>query len=122
MLNQPYERQAATVDDGHFQVVDLDECVIDSHGVKDAQQMLGRGDQNALLHEACGIAYAGDITPTRWNQKPFEICANEDQTGGGRGGEDSNIDFDSAVKTYSGGFDGPLNGCLEAHGDRGNTL
>ena len=122
MLNQPYERQAATVDDGHFQVVDLDECVVDSHGVKDAQQMLGRGDQYALLHQACRVAYAGDIPPTGWDREAFEVCANEDKAGGGRGGEDSNIDFDSAVKTYSGGFHGPLNGCLKEHGDGMNTF
>ena len=106
-----HEGQAAAVQDGHFEVVDLHVDVVDAHGVEDAQQVLGGGDQDALAHQAGGVADARHVPPTGGNREgvqAIEIGPQEDDAGGNRRGKNANVHGDAGVKADSGGFDRAL--------------
>src|SRR5579871_608955 len=63
LLNELQERQAAAIQDRHFQVVDFNVGVVDPAAIKYAEQVLGGRNQNAFSHQAGGVADAGDMTP-----------------------------------------------------------
>ena len=54
--------------------------------------MLGGGDQDALLHQACGVADAGDVAAYRLDLKAVEVNAAEDNAGVRRSRENSQLD------------------------------
>ena len=112
-LDQPHERQPAAIQDRHFQVVDLDEGVVDSHGVEHAQQVLGGGDQHALAHQAGGVADARHVPPTGGDREVVQIGAHEDDAGGGGSGKDPDVYGNAAVKPDAAGFDRALHGSLK---------
>ena len=51
--------------------------IVDAHAVENAQQMLGRGDQNALPHQAGGVADARHVLITGGNAEVLKIGAFE---------------------------------------------
>lgn len=104
------ELAAGAVEDGYFEVVDLDIGVIDAHGVEDAEQVLGGGDEDALAHEAGGVADFGDVAPEGGDEEVFEVLADEDDAGAGGGGEDADGDGDAGMEANAGAFDGALDG------------
>ena len=102
LLDQAHEGQAAAVEDGHFEVVDLHVDVVDAHGVEHAQQVLGGGDQNALAHQAGGIADPRHVAPTGGDREAIEIGTEEDHAGRNRCGQNANVHGHSGVQAYSG--------------------
>src|SRR6185295_2661785 len=60
--DQVDERLSAAVQDWHFEVIDFYESVVDAHAIERAQQMFRGGNQNALPHQAGGIADLLHIT------------------------------------------------------------
>ena len=79
------ERPPAAVQDGHLEVVDLDDHVVDAHAVEDAEQVLGGGDQNPLVHEAGGVAHPRHVAPLRRHGEAAEIGPAEDDARARRG-------------------------------------
>ena len=71
--------QSAAVEDGQLEVVQLDDDVVDAHADERGEQMLGGGDEDALAHEAGGVADFGDVAAGGGN---FESC--RDRCGGRR--------------------------------------
>src|ERR1039457_2724760 len=102
LLDEAHEGEAAAVEDGHFQVIDLHVDVVDAHGVEDAQEVLGGGDEDALTHQAGGIADARHMAPTGGDWEAVEIGTYENHAGGDRGGEDANDHGHARVQAYSG--------------------
>ena len=99
---------AAAVEDGHFEIIDFDEGVVDAHAVEGAEQVLGGGDQHALAHQAGGIADLLHVAPTGGDGEAFKIGADENDTGGGRGREDANADRNAGMEADSRGVDRPV--------------
>jgi len=64
LFDEPHEGQTAAIQDGNFQVVDFHEDVVDSHGVENTEEVLGGGDEDALAHQAGGVADARHVPPT----------------------------------------------------------
>ena len=100
-LNQLDERQSAAIQDRNFQVVDLNEGVIDSHAVQHAQQVLCRGNQYALAHQAGRVADSRDMSPTGWNGEILQIGAFEKRCLWMGGGQDTDVNRNAAMKTYA---------------------
>src|SRR5580693_4271534 len=61
LVEELEEGLGGTVEDGDFYVVEVDEDVVDAVGVGGGEKMLGGGEQDALLHEAGGVADARDV-------------------------------------------------------------
>ena len=97
-LDQVHERQPAAIENGHFQVIDFDERVVNPHAVEHAQEVLCSRDQNALPHQAGRIADARYMPPARGNGEVFKIGPDEDDSSGNRGGTNTDRDGYAAVK------------------------
>src|SRR5476649_2005807 len=117
LLDQAHERKAAAIQDGNFQVVDLDEGVVDAHRIKNAEQVLDGGDEDALAHQAGSVADAGHVTPTGGNLEIVEIGADENDAGRNRSGKNSDLDRHAAVQPYPRGFDRALQRSLKTQGN-----
>ena len=86
LIEQLKERLGRAVKDGDFDVVEVDEDVVDAIGVGGGEKMFGGGEQDALLHEAGGIADAGDVVAVGLDGEIVEVDATEDYAGIGRSG------------------------------------
>ena len=76
--------------------------------------MLGCGNQDALAHQAGGVAYFLNVTPAGGNLETAQIAANKDNTGGWGRWEDADTDGNARVKPHAGGRDGPLDRRLKS--------
>ena len=70
-----------TVEDGDFNVVEVDENVVDAVGVGGGEKVFGGREKNALLHEACGVADAGDVVAVGLDMEIVEVDAAENYAG-----------------------------------------
>ncbi len=99
------EWSAAAVEDRHFQVVEFDIGVVDTHAIEDAEQMLGCGDEDATAHQAGGVAHSLYKAPAGGDLEALQICADEYNARGGGRRRDPQINRCSMVKTNSTDFD-----------------
>src|SRR5579862_47946 len=111
---QIHKRQAAAIQDGHFQVVDLHEGIVDAHAVKHAEQMLGGRDQHALTHQAGGVAYARHMPPACRDREAVQIGALENNAGRNRCRENSDGNWNTAMQADTRGRYGALDGRLKS--------
>ncbi len=81
--------QGAAVEDGQFEVVELDDDVVDAHADERGEQMFGGGDEHALAHQAGGVADLGDVAADGWDFEVVEIGAAEDDAGAGGSGQEA---------------------------------
>ena len=68
----------AAVKNRQFEVVELDDRIINADADDRREHMLGRGDEHALLHQARRVADAGDVATDRLDLEAIEVCAPED--------------------------------------------
>jgi hypothetical protein len=79
-------RKRAAVEDGEFEVVELDVDVVDAGAEQCGEQVFRGGDEDALTHEAGGVADLGDVAADGGDFESVEIGAAEDHAGArGRG-------------------------------------
>jgi len=97
LIEQLKERLGRAVKDGDFDVVEVDEDVVDAIGVGGGEKMFGGGEQDALLHEAGGIADAGDVVAVGLDGEIVEVDATEDYAGIGRSGLKAEIGVHAGV-------------------------
>ncbi len=88
--------QRAAVQDGNFEVVELDNCVVDAQSVESREQMLHRGNPDAVAHQGRGIGDALHRTDVRPKLEVIEIHAPKHDTLSGGGWQ----------KTHGGGLPG----------------
>ena len=104
-LDQIDERHPTAIQNRNFQVIDLDKCVVDPHAVENTQQMFSRRNENALPHEARGIAHTGDIAADRLNLEAIQVSAPEHDPGTCGRGQEAEADRGSAMQSDSLAFD-----------------
>jgi len=95
-------RKRAAVEDGEFEVVELDVDVVDAGAEQCGEQVLRGGDEDALTHEAGGVADLGDVAADGGDFESVEIGAAEDDAGTGRCGEQAHAHRSAAVKANAG--------------------
>jgi hypothetical protein len=81
LIEELEEGLGGTVKDGDFDVVEVDEDVVDPVGVGGGEKVLSGGEQDALLHEAGGVADASDVVAVGFDWEIVEVDAAEDYTG-----------------------------------------
>ena len=81
LIEQLKERFGGTVQDGNFDVVEVDKDVVDAVGVGGGEKVLGGGEQDTLLHEAGGVADAGDVVAVGFDGEVVQVDAAEDDAG-----------------------------------------
>ena len=106
LLNQFDKRQGAAIEDGEFEIVQLHNRIVHAQPDKGREQVLGGGDEHALLHETGGIADAGDVAADGFNLKAIQIDAAKHDSRSGRRGKNSHRNRRAAVESYSTAFHG----------------
>jgi hypothetical protein len=100
------ERFGGTVENGNFNVVEVDEDVVDAGGVEGGEKMFRGGEQDALLHKPGGIADTRNILAVGFNGEIVEVDAAEDDSGVRRSGQQAELRVDTRVETHTRGFYG----------------
>jgi hypothetical protein len=75
--------------------------------------MLGGREQDALPHQAGGVADAGNIVAMSLNRKIVKIHTAKDDTTVRRGGEETQVGIDSGVKANAFDFHWAVDGALK---------
>ena len=104
MVEQLEEGLGGTVENGNFDVVDVDEDVVDAVGVGGGEKVLGGGEQDALLHEAGGVTDASDVVAVGLDRKIVQVNAAENDAGIRGSREKPEVSVDAGVETHTLGF------------------
>jgi hypothetical protein len=81
LIEQLKERFGGTVQDGNFDVVEVDEDVVDTVGIGGGEKVFGGGEEDTLLHEAGSVTDAGNVVAVGFDGEIFEVDAAEDYAG-----------------------------------------
>lgn len=81
LIKELEERLGGTVEDGDFYVIEVDENVVDAVGIGGREKMFGGGEQDALFHEAGGVADPGDVVAVGFDGEIVKVDAAEDDAG-----------------------------------------
>ena len=104
LIEELEKRLGGTVENGNFNVVEVDEDVVDAIRVGGGEKMLGSGEQDALLHKAGGVADASDVVAVGFDGEIVEIDAAEDDAGVWGSWEKTELRMDTGVETHTRGF------------------
>jgi hypothetical protein len=108
-IEELQERLGGTIEDGDFDVVDVDENVVDAVGIGGGEKVFGGGEQDTLLHEAGGVANASDVVAVGFDGEIVEVHAAEDNPCVWRSGLKPELGVDAGVETHTLGFYGTMN-------------
>src|SRR5258708_38925833 len=75
--------------------------------------MLGGGEQNALFHEARGVADASDVVPLRFDREIVKVNAAEHDARVGGSGHQAEMPVHAGVEAHTLGKGLISDGCLE---------
>jgi hypothetical protein len=98
-----------TIEDGDFDIVDIDENVVDAIGIGGGEEVLGGGKKDALLHEAGGVADASNVVAVGFNGEVVEVNAAKNDAGVRRRRLKTKLRVDAGVETHTLGFYWPMN-------------
>ncbi len=105
LIKELEEGLGGTVEDGDFDIVEVDEDVVDAVGIGGGEKVFGGGEQDALLHEAGGIANASDVVAMGFDGEVVKINAAENDAGIRRSGEETKVCVYTGVETHTLSFD-----------------
>src|SRR3954447_5174423 len=97
-LHHVHEWLRATIKDGELKVVELDDRVINAGADECGEKMFGGRDENALLHQAGGVAHARNISTGGFDLKIVEINAAKDDTRSRGRGQHAHFHSSAAVQ------------------------
>src|SRR6266849_448788 len=100
-LQHLHEGLSRTVENGHFDGVYIDVNVVDATRIDGGKQMLGGGEQNALLHEAGGITDASDVVPLRFDWEIIQVNAAKHDACFRRSGYQANVTIHSCMEAHT---------------------
>jgi hypothetical protein len=105
LIEELEEGLGGTVKNRDFDVVEVDKDVVDAVGIGGGEKVLGGGEQDALLHEAGGVADASDVVAVSFDREVVEVDAAEDDAGVRGSGEKTEVRVDTGVETHTLSFD-----------------
>jgi hypothetical protein len=113
LIEELEEGFGGAVEDGDFYVVEVEEDIVDAVGIGGGEKVFGGGEQDALLHEAGGVADAGDIVAVGFDREIVEVDAPENDAGVGRSGLKAEFCVNTGVEAHTSGFHGAMDGRLK---------
>jgi hypothetical protein len=113
LIEELKERLGGTVEDGDFDVVEVDKNVVDAEGVGGGEKVFGSGEEDALLHKAGGVADAGDVVAVGLYREIVEIDAAEDDASVGGSGLKAEFCVDAGVEADTLSLNGAVDGGLK---------
>jgi hypothetical protein len=70
--------EGAAIEDGDFEIVNLDDDIVDAEADEGGEKVLGGLNEYALAHEGGGVADAGDVATSGGDFEVVEVGAAED--------------------------------------------
>jgi hypothetical protein len=113
LIEELKERFGGTVQDGNFDVVEIDKDVVNAVRIGGGEEVFGGGKQDALFHEAGGIADAGDVVAVGFDGEIVEVDAAEDDAGIRGSGLKAKSGVNAGMETDALGLDRTMDGGLE---------
>src|SRR5580698_2111290 len=101
-LNHLYERTGAAIKNGQFQIVELNDGIVDADAGKRREQVFSGGDEHTLRHQAGGVTDAGQVASAGFDRETVEVGAVKHDSGAGGGGQNPEADGSTAMQTHSG--------------------
>ncbi len=101
LLQHLHEGLSRTVENGHFDGVNVDVNVVDAAGIDGGEQVFRGGEQYALLHETGGITDASDVVPLRLDWEIVQINAAKNDARFGRRGYQTDVTVDTCVEAHT---------------------
>src|SRR5438045_9534394 len=92
------KRCSGTIEDGDFYRVDVNKDVVDAGRIDRGEKMFGRGEKDALLHQAGGVTDASYVAAAGLDGEIVQIGTTKDDAGVGWGGKESKMAKHSGVK------------------------
>ena len=80
-FNQVNKRFGASIKNRQFQIVELDDGVVDPQAHECGKQMLGGRNQHALFHQAGRVANPSDVLPNRLNFETIQVYSSKGDAG-----------------------------------------
>src|SRR6266850_138704 len=105
LIKELEEGLGGTVEDGDFDIVEVNEDVVDAVGIGGGEKVLGGGEQDALLHKAGGVADASDVVAMGFDGEVVKINAAENDAGIRGSGEETKVCVYTGVETHTQGLD-----------------
>jgi len=113
LLEHLHEWLGRAIEDGHLDGVNIDKHIVYAAGVDRCQKMLSGGQEDALFHQAGGVADAGDVFPARLDDEIVQVRTSKHDAGIGRCRNQADMAKDSGMETDALGTDFTLNSGLE---------
>src|SRR3954469_5880333 len=88
-----HKRPRASVKNGQFKVIQLDDGIVNSHANESREQMLSGRDEHALFHQTGGVTDARHVATDGLEFKAVKISTPEDNTGVRSGRQDAQGDW-----------------------------
>lgn len=92
--------QGAAIEDWEFQVIELDDGIVDPCSNERRENMLGRRDQHAFFQQAGGVAHTGDVATYGLNVEALKVGAAEADTRPSRGRQDAHSHWNATMQPY----------------------
>src|SRR5215472_14105531 len=80
LLNHLDEWFGAAVQNRQFKIIEFDDGIVDSCSDKSRKHVFGGGNQNALFHQAGGVADTRDVAADSFDLESVEVRAAKDDT------------------------------------------
>ena len=101
MLQHLHERLCGTVENRHFDRVDIDVNIVDAAGIDGGKHMLCGGKQNTLLHQARGVAHASDVVALRFDVEIVQVHASKHDARFSRRGNQTDVAVHPRVEAHT---------------------
>jgi hypothetical protein len=116
LIEELEERFCGAVENGNFDVVEVDKDIVNAVGIGGSEKMLRGREQDALLHEAGGVTDAGDVVAVGFDRKIVQVNPTENDTRIRRSWLKTKLGVDAGVEAHTLGFYGALDGRLKHEG------
>jgi hypothetical protein len=113
LIKELEERFCGAVENGNFDVVEVNKDVVDAVGVGGGEKVFGRREQDALLHKAGGVTDAGDVVAVGFDRKIVQVNATEDDARIRRSWLKAKLRVDAGMKAHTLGLYGAVDGGLK---------
>ena len=101
LLNHLDKGTGAAVQNGQLEIIQFDNGVVDANASKRREQVLGGGDEHALLHQTRRITDASHVASAGFDREAVKVGAMENDSRSRRRGQNPQTDRSAAVQPHS---------------------
>jgi hypothetical protein len=113
LIEELEERFCGAVENGNFDVVEVNKDVVDAVGVGGGEKVFRGGEQDALLHKAGGVTDVGDVVAVGFDRKIVQVNATENDARIRWSWLKAKLGVDAGMEAHTSGLYGAVDGGLK---------